>query len=331
MWKYLLRRFLSMLFTVWVISMISFALIQLPPGDYVTSLVNQLVATSSGASTLSSEYIAQIRETYGFNQPMYVQYFKWIGKILTRGEFGYSFVYKRDAAVMITERLPMSFALSFSSLILIWVVALPIGIYTAVRQYSLGDYIFSFVGYIGLAVPNFLLALILLFVTYKYFDQAMIGLFSQEYASAPWSMAKFADMLRHLWIPALIIGLGGTAGLIRTMRANLLDELNKPYVETARAKGLSEGRLLWKYPVRHALNPFISTIGWALPGLIAGDVIVSIVLNLPTSGPVLYNALTAQDMYVAAGFILMLSTLTVIGTFVSDILLAVLDPRIRLQ
>jgi len=331
MWKYLLRRFLSMLLTVWVISILSFALIQLPPGDYVTSLVNQLVAASSGASTISSEYIAQIRESYGFDQPMYVQYFKWIWKIVTRGEFGYSFVYKRDAAVMITERLPMTFALSFSSFILVWVIALPIGIYSAVRQYSIGDYFFSFIGFIGVAVPNFLIALVLLFITYKYFDQAMIGLFSEEYASAPWNMAKFIDMLKHLWIPALMIGLGGTAGLIRTMRANLLDELNKPYVETARAKGLSEGRLLWKYPVRHAMNPFISTIGWVLPGLIAGDVIVSIVLNLPTSGPVLYNALTAQDMYVAAGFILVLSVLTVIGTFVSDILLAVLDPRIRLQ
>jgi peptide/nickel transport system permease protein len=331
MWRYLFRRFLSMLFTVWVISMISFALIQLPPGDYVTNLVNQLVATSAGASTMSSEYIAQLREMYGFNQPMYVQYFKWIGKILTRGEFGYSFVYKRDAAVMIVERLPMTFALSFSSFILVWVISLPIGIYSAVRQYSLGDYFFSFIGFIGLAVPNFLLALILLFISYKYFNQAMIGLFSQEFASAPWSMAKFIDMLKHLWIPALMIGLGGTAGLIRTMRANLLDELNKPYVETARSKGLSERRLLLKYPVRHAMNPFISTIGWTLPGLIAGDVIVSIVLNLPTSGPVLYNALTAQDMYVAAGFILVLSVLTVIGTFVSDVLLAVLDPRIRLQ
>jgi len=331
MWKYLSRRFLSMLFTVWVISMLSFALIQLPPGDYVTDMVNRLVASSQGASTISSQYIEQLRESYGFNQPMYVQYFKWIGKILTKGEFGYSFVYKRDAVVMITERLPMSFALSFASMILVWAVALPIGIYSAVRQYSLGDYVFSFIGFIGLAVPNFLLALILLFITYKYFDQAMVGLFSQEFASAPWSMAKFADMLKHLWIPATIIGLGGTAGLIRTMRANLLDELNKPYVETARSKGLSERRLLWKYPVRHAMNPFISTIGWALPGLISGDLIVSIVLNLPTSGPVLFNALKAQDMYVAAGFILMLSTLTVIGTFVSDVLLALLDPRIRLQ
>ena len=331
MWKYLFRRFLSMLLTVWVISILSFALIQLPPGDYVSDLVDQLEAASAGGATISNEYIEQLRASYGLNQPMYVQYFKWLWKILAKGEFGYSFVYKRDAAVMITERLPMSFALSFSSFVLVWVIALPIGIYSAVRQYSIGDYFFSFLGFIGVAVPNFLIALILLFITYKYFDQAMIGLFSEEYASAPWSMAKFIDMLKHLWIPALMIGLGGTAGLIRTMRANLLDELNKPYVETARAKGLSEGRLLWKYPVRHAMNPFVSTIGWVLPGLIAGNVIVSIVLNLPTSGPVLYNALTAQDMYVAAGFILVLSVLTVIGTFVSDILLAVLDPRIRLQ
>jgi peptide/nickel transport system permease protein len=331
MWKYLLKRFSTMVFTVWIISIISFILIQLPPGDYVTELVQLLVATSAGASELSSEYEAQLREQYGLNQPMYIQYFKWIGRIVTRGEFGYSFVYRRDAKVMILERLPMTFALSFFSLIFIWVVALPIGILSAVRQYSLADYTFTFIGFIGLAVPNFLLALILLFISYKYFDQSMIGLFSEKYASAPWTMAKFLDFLKHLWIPVILIGMAGTAGLIRTMRANLLDELNKPYVETARAKGLSEMRLLWKYPVRHAMNPFISTIGWALPGLVAGEVLVSIVLNLPTSGPVLYNSLTAEDMYVAAGFILLLSALTVIGTFISDIALAFLDPRIRLQ
>lgn len=330
MWFYLLRRFFYMLFTVWVISMIAFAVIQLPPGDYVTTIVDRLIATSGGEG-LNPEYEAQLRELYGLDQPMYVQYFKWVGNIITKGQFGYSFVYRRDTIEMITERLPMTFALSLSSLIFVWVAALPIGIYSAVRQYSLGDYFFTFLGFIGLAVPNFLLALVLLFISYKYFDQAMIGLFSQEYASAPWSAAKFVDMLKHLWIPVIIIGMGGTAGLIRTMRANLLDELNKPYVETARAKGLSENRLLWKYPVRHAMNPFISTIGWALPGLVAGEVIVSIVLNLPTSGPVLFNSITAQDMYVAAGFILLLSVLTVIGTFISDVLLAVLDPRIRLD
>lgn len=329
MWRYLLRRTFYMLFTVWVISVISFVVIQLPPGDYVTTLTSQMV--SLGGRELTPEYAEQLRELYGLNEPMYVQYFKWISNILFRGQFGYSFIYKRDAAELITERMPMTFALSFSSFILIWVIALPIGIYSAVRQYSIGDYIFTFLGFIGLAVPSFLLALILLFVSQKYYGQAMIGLFSQEYADAPWTWAKFVDMLKHLWIPALLIGLSGAAGLIRTMRANLLDELHRPYVGTARAKGLSETRLLLKYPVRHALNPFVSTIGWVLPSLVAGEVIVAIVLNLPTSGPVLYQALQSQDMYVAAGFILLLSVLTVIGTFVSDILLVILDPRLRLE
>jgi len=329
MWKYLLRRTGYMVFTVWVISIISFVVIQLPPGDYVTNLINQMI--SAGGEALPSDYEMQLREVYGLNDPMYVQYFKWISRIIIKGEFGYSLVYKRDAMELITERLPMTFALSFGSFLFVWAVAFPIGVFSAVKKYSIGDYIFTFIGFIGLAVPNFLLALIFLFLSYRYFDQAMIGLFSLEFADAPWSWAKFMDLLQHLWIPVILIGMGGTAGLIRTMRANLLDELNKPYVETARSKGLSELKLLMKYPVRHALTPFVSTIGWTLPGLIAGEVIVSIVLNLPTSGPVLYNALRSQDMYVAAGFILLLSTLTVIGTFVSDVLLAVLDPRIRLE
>ena len=329
MWKYLIRRTLYMLFTVWVITLISFAVIQLPPGDYVTGLMDQMRSISGRALTPETEQ--QLRETYGLNEPMYVQYYKWITNIVFKGKFGYSLVYKRDTIELITERLPMTFALSFASLMFIWILALPIGIYSAVRQYSIPDYIFTFIGFIGVAVPSFLLALICMFIAYKYFGQAAIGLFSQKFADAPWSWAKFVDLLQHLWIPVILIGLGGTAGLIRTMRANLLDELKKPYVETARAKGLSELRLLIKYPVRHAMNPFISTIGWILPSLVAGEVLVAIVLNLPTSGPVLYRALTQQDQYVAAGFILLLSTLTVIGTFISDILLAVLDPRIRLE
>lgn len=329
MWQYIARRLTYMLFTVWLISLVTFAVIQLPPGDYVTSMISQML--SSGARELDPEYEAALREQYGLNQPMYVQYYKWVRNIVVHGDFGYSFVYKRDTMELITERLPMTFAISSFSVIFIWVVALPIGIYSAVRKYSIADYAFTFIGFIGLAVPNFLFALVLMFLSYKYLDQAMIGLFSRQYESAPWSLGKFLDMLKHLWTPVIIIGLAGTAGLIRTMRANLLDELNKPYVDTARAKGLSELRLLWKYPVRHALNPFISTVGWVLPGLIAGEVIVSIVLNLPTSGPIIYNSLLQQDMYVAAGFILVLSTLTVIGTFISDLLLAWLDPRIRLQ
>lgn len=328
MWKYLLRRTLYAIFTVWVITLISFAVIQLPPGDYVTNLMSQMTRISGVQP--SPEYQAQIREQYGLNEPMYVQYFKWMRNIL-KGKFGDSFVYRRDAIELIIERLPMTFALSFFSLLLIWIIALPIGIYSAVRQYSLGDYVFTFVGFIGIAIPNFLLALICMFASYKFGGEAIIGLFSPEIADAPWSWTKFVDLLQHLWVPVVVIGLGGTAGLIRTMRANLLDELKKPYVETARAKGMPELRLLMKYPVRHAMNPFVSTIGWILPSLIAGEVIVAIVLNLPTSGPILYDALKNQDQYVAAGFILMLSVLTVIGTFLSDLLLAALDPRIRLE
>jgi peptide/nickel transport system permease protein len=285
---------------------------------------------SAGAAEIPPEFEAQMRRIYGLDQPIYMQYFKWIRNIVLKGEFGYSFTYQRDARTIIVERLPMSFALAFSSMLFVWAVAMPIGIYSAVRQYSAADYAASFLGFIGLAVPNFLLALIFLFITYKYMGQAMIGLFSQQYADAPWSWAKVLDLLKHLWIPMIIIGTGGTAGLIRTMRANLLDELHKPYVVTARSKGLTERKVIFKYPVRVALNPFVSTVGWALPGLISGTTIVSIVLGLQTTGPLMLRALQAQDMYLAASFLLLLSALTVIGTFISDILLAWLDPRIRL-
>jgi peptide/nickel transport system permease protein len=329
MWKYLLRRFAYMAFTVWVISVISFVVIQLPPGDFVTNLMSQMLA--SGASEIPTDFEESMRELYGLNQPMYVQYFKWVRNIFLKGDFGYSYVYRKDTAELIGERLPLTLAVSSASVLFIWIVALPIGIYSAVKQYSVSDYTFTFLGFIGLATPNFLLALIFMFISYRYFGQAMIGLFSQQFADAPWSFAKFVDLLKHLWIPVIIVGTSGTAGLIRTMRANLLDELNKPYVETARAKGLSEAKLLWKYPVRHALNPFVSTVGLTLPGLISGAALTAIVLNLPTAGPILLGSLMSQDMYVAASFILLLSVLTVIGIFISDFLLAWLDPRIRLE
>ncbi len=318
-----------MALTVWIITIVAFAVIQLPPGDYVTNLVSEMLA--QGADEIPPEIIAQLRETYGLNDTLPEQYIKWIRNIVTNGDFGYSLTFRRDAGEIIFERLPMTFALTLTSVVFIWIVALPVGIYSAVRKYSLGDYIVTFLCMIGLAVPNFLFALILMYISYRYFGYALGGLFSEQYANAPWSGEKVIDLLKHLWIPVLIIGTAGTAGLIRTMRANLLDELNRPYVDTARAKGMSEWRLLWKYPVRYALNPFVSTIGWVLPGLVAGEVIVSIVLNLPTSGPVLLNALLQQDMFVAAGFILMLSSLTVVGTFLSDMLLVMLDPRIRLE
>lgn len=318
-----------MLFTVWVITIISFWVIQLPPGDYVTQIVTEMMG--QGTDRIDPVIIEQLRDQYGLNDPVYVQYFKWIRNIVTEGDFGYSLALKRDAKELILERLPMTFLVTSSTILFVWFVALPIGVFSAVKKYSIGDYIVTFIGFIGLATPNFLFALILMYISYKYGGNALIGLFSPEYVSAPWSWGKFVDLLQHMLIPMIIIGTSFTAGLIRTMRANLLDELNRPYVDAARAKGLSETRLLWKYPVRYALNPFISTIGWSLPGLVAGEVIVSIVLNLPTSGPVLFNALLEQDMYVAAGFILVLSALTVIGTFISDVLLALLDPRIRLE
>jgi peptide/nickel transport system permease protein len=327
--RFIVKRFVYMIFTVWIITLVSFIVIQLPPGDYVSNLLSDLVA--QGADEIPQEVIAQIRAQYGLDQPMYVQYLKWLRNVFLKGNFGYSFTFQRDAGEIIGERLPMSMTISLGSVLFIWIVALPSGVYSAVNKYTIGDHIATFLGFIGLAVPNFLLALLLLYLSYRYSGQALLGLYSPEYVDAPWSVGKFLDLLKHLWIPIIILGTAGTAGLIRTMRANLLDELNKPYVDTARAKGLRERHLLWKYPVRHALNPFISTIGWVLPGLVAGEVIVSIVLNLPTSGPVLFNALLAQDMYVASGFILVLSTLTVIGTFLSDLALAWLDPRIRLE
>jgi peptide/nickel transport system permease protein len=327
--KFLARRLIYMSFTVWIITLIAFLVIQLPPGDYVTNLVSEMMA--QGTDKIDPAIIEQLRDQYGLNDPVYVQYFKWIRNIVTKGDFGYSLTFKRDAVELIMERLPMTFILTSASVLFVWVVALPIGVFSAVNKYSFADYIATFIGFIGLATPNFLFALILMYLSYRYGGRALIGLFSEQYASAAWSWGKFLDLLKHLFIPVIIIGTSHTAGLIRTMRANLLDELNRPYVDAARAKGLSETRLLWKYPVRYALNPFVSTVGWVLPGLVAGEVIVSIVLNLPTSGPVLFNALKDQDMYVAAGFILVLSTLTVIGTFISDVLLALLDPRIRLE
>ncbi len=327
MWKFILRRLAYAGFAVLAISMISFAVIQLPPGDYITDMINR-TRQQSGKTDAAAEQL--LREAYGFDEPMYVQYVKWMTNIVTKGEFGYSFFLKRDAGEIIAERMPMTVAMVLGSFMLTWAIALPLGIYAAVKKYSIFDYGAGFIGFFGLAVPSFVLAIVLLYFTYVTFGRASIGLFSPEFVDAPWSAAKFIDLLKHLWVPALLAAVTGIGALTQTMRANLLDELNKPYVNTARSKGLSEARLLWKYPVRHALNPFVSTIGWLLPALISGNVIISIVLNLPTAGSQMYQALLQQDQYVAAGFILVLSTLTVIGTFVSDLLLAWLDPRIRM-
>lgn len=330
MWRYVLYRLGYALISIVVISMIAFAVIQLPPGDYVTDMINRMRQSSSGSS-IDPTVEARLRELYGFNQPLPIQYMRWIGNIVFKGEFGYSFFLKRDAGEIIGERMPATIAMVLGSFVLTWAIALPLGVYAAVHKRSLFDYGATFIGFFGLAVPSFVLAIVLLYVTYRLFGRATIGLFSPELVDAPWSMAKLLDLLRHIWLPALLVAVTGIGALTQTMRANLLDELNKPYVNTARSKGLKESQLLWKYPVRHALNPFVSTIGWLLPTLISGDVIISIVLNLPTAGSLLFAALLQQDLYVAAGFILVLSTLTVIGTFISDLLLAWLDPRIRLS
>ena len=324
---YILRRLLIALGTVWVISVISFAIIQLPPGDYVTSYIAQLMATGT---LVTQEEAENLRIQYGLHQPLYAQYARWVWLML-QGNFGVSMEWQRPVLEVIGDRLLLTALLALAAVIFTWILAIPIGIYSAVRQYSIGDYVFTFIGFIGLAVPSFLLALVVMYLTFAYFGASIGGLFSTEYLDAPWSLARVWDLCKHLWIPALILGTAGTAQLVRILRANLLDELRKPYVVTARAKGLSELKTILKYPVRVALNPFISTIGYTLPFLVSGSIIVSIVLSLPTVGPLLLKALIAQDMFLAGTIVLLLGLMTVIGTLISDILLVWIDPRIRLE
>ncbi len=326
MLRFILRRLVLMVPTLIAISIVSFAIIQLPPGDFLDSMLAEMEAQGEG---LDAQQVLAIRARYGLDDPVWTQYFKWIGGIVTQGDFGMSFEWKRPVSELLWDRLGLTVAVALAALVVTWIIAFPIGVYSAVRKYSIGDYLFTGFGMIGLATPSFLVALILMYVAFAYFGQSVGGLFSPEYRDAPWSWGKFTDLLAHIWIPLLVIATNGTAGLIRILRANLLDELHKPYVVTARAKGLSETRLLVKYPIRAALNPFVSSLGYVLVGLVSGEAIISVVLNLPTTGPLLLQALKAQDMYLAASFILMLSVITVIGTLISDILLAVLDPRIR--
>jgi len=326
MTKYIIKRILYMIPTLIGISMLSFFIIQLPPGDFLTA---KIAGMEEQGQTIDVATLNAMKARYGLDRPMIVRYWKWISGIIFRGDFGESFEWNRPVTQMIWGRLGLTFVLSLITLIFIWVIAFPVGIYSAVKKYSIGDYVFTFFGFIGLAIPNFLFALTLMYIAFSKFGLSVGGLFSPRYQEAAWSWTKFVDLMQHIWIPMIVLGLSGTASLIRTMRANLMDELKKPYVETARAKGLTENRLLIKYPVRVALNPFISTVGWILPTLVSGSTVVSIVLNLPTTGPLLLRSLQSQDMYLAGSFILMLSTLTVIGTLLSDILLAVVDPRIR--
>ena len=325
---FIAKRFLWMIPSLFAVSFLAFVLIQLPPGDYVTTYIATLAASNE---IVDQNTAAQLRERFGLGDPMLVQYFKWIWGILTRGDFGISFEWQQPVSDLIWERMALTLVLALSTLIATWAIALPIGVYSAVRKYSIGDYFFTAFTFFGLAVPSFLLALVLMYIAAVEFGQDVGGLFSPEYENASWSFAKMVDLFSHLWLPVIILAVSSTASLIRVMRANMLDELPKPYVTTARAKGLSEFRLLMKYPLMIALNPFISTIAWLLPNLISGSVVVAIVLNLPTAAPLLLQALMAQDMYLAGAFVLLICALTLIGSLISDILLALVDPRIRLE
>lgn len=329
MLRYIGRRVLILIPTVWAISLITFVIIQLPPGDYLTTVQASLAA--AGDRPLDAAELERLSERYGLGDPWYVQYWKWISNIVFHLDFGESFSYNRPVSELLMERLPLTVTLSLLTLVFIWAISFPIGVYSALRQYSITDYTFTFFGYLGLAVPNFLIALVLMWIGLTYFGQSVGGLFSPEYRDAPWSMAKAVDLLAHLWIPIVIWGTAGTAGNIRVLRANLLDELRKPYVSAGRARGMRRTRLTIKYPVRAAMNPFFSTIGWILPGLIAADAITSQVLNLNTTGPLLLNALMSQDMYLAGSILLISAVLVVIGTLISDLALAWLDPRVRLR
>ena len=319
------RRVVLALPTLLFISIVSFAIIQLPPGDFVTTRVSQWIAQGE---SVDAETESMLRARYGVDQPVAMQYLKWLRNLI-RGDLGVSWAWAKPVGELVAERLPWSLLVSCISLVFVYLVAIPIGVLSATRQYTLSDYAFTFVGFVGLAIPNFLFALIFLWLFFLATGNSAVGLFSREYLSAPWSVGRVLDLLKHLIIPVIIVGTAGTASLIRVMRANLLDELKKQYVIVARAKGLAEGRLLFRYPVRMAINPIVSTVGWTLPALVNGELLTSIVLGLPTLAPVLLQSLLTEDLYLAGSIIFILSILTVVGTLLSDLLLVWADPRIR--
>lgn len=327
MLRYIAHRLLIMAPTLIAISFIVFVVIQLPPGDYLTTLIEELRELGEPADL---KQIEALREEYGLDQPFLIQYFDWVAG-LVQGDLGYSFEYEQPVADVVGDRLWLSFIVSVATIIFTWIVAFPIGVYSATHQYSWADNSLTFIGFLGLATPNFLLALVMVYFANVWFGTEIGGLMDERYIGKPWSWGKIVSVLEHLWIPVIVIGTSGTAGMIRRLRANLLDELQKQYVVTGRAKGLPRFRLLVKYPLRMSLNPFISDIGDLLPQVISGAVIVSVVLNLPTTGKMLYEALLSQDMYLAGSFLMFLALLTVLGVLVSDLALALLDPRIRLQ
>ena len=329
MGRYVIRRIALAVPMLFLLSVVTFLIIQAPPGDFLTTVMRG--GSAGGFARYDPAYIEALRRQYGLDRPLYVQYYKWIGNIVLHGNFGVSLEWRRPVSDLLRDRLPYTVAVAGTALIFTWIIAIPIGIFSAVKQYSIFDYLFTGVGFLGLATPNFLVALFLLYMIFSLTGDVLAGLFSPEFITAPWSLARVVDLLKHLWLPGLIVGTSQTAYLVRIMRNNLLDELNKPYVEAARARGMPEWRLVLKYPVRMAFSPFISTVGWTLPALISGEIIVSVVLSLPTMGPLLLEAMIAQDMYVAGAVILIIGTLTIVGTLISDILLAWQDPRIRIK
>lgn len=323
---YIVRRVLMLIPILVLMSMVAFFLIQLPPGDYVSFRIQQL--KMSGVE-VSEDEAERLKIQFGLDKPPIARYVWWVSGIVLRGNWGWSLQWNKSVNEILQERIPMTVVISLSALLLSWAIAIPIGIYSATHQYSLLDYLFTFLGFIGVATPGFLLALIVAWFVFSQLGFSVLGLFSKEFLDAPWSTAKFVDLLKHIWLPLILVGMGNTAATIRVVRNNLLDELNKQYVITARAKGLSEWRLLLKYPVRMAINPLLSTVSWVLPGLVSGTVLIDIVLSLQTVGPVLLRATLAQDMYLAGAIVLILSALTVIGALLGDILLVLVDPRIR--
>ncbi len=326
MLTFIVRRLATFIPMMFLMSVVAFALIQAPPGDFLSDYVVQLQNQGEFADPGELE---SLRKQYGLGEPMYIQYAKWVWGVM-RWDFGKSLEMRVSVNDLINERLSLTIILGLFTVVFTWTLAIPIGIFSAVRQYSWIDYIFTFFSYLGVGTPNFLLALVIMWMVFAYFGMSITGLFSPDYVEAPWSVGKVIDMLKHIWVPMLILGTDGTARLTRIMRANLLDELNKPYVETARAKGLPEWQLIMRYPVRIAVNPIVSTIGWTLPQLFSGSLIVATVMSLPTLGPLLLRALYTQDMFLAGSIILILTALTLIGTLISDVVLALIDPRIRI-
>jgi len=325
--RYIARRLMLLPLLMLLYSFVIFVIIQAPPGDFLTSYIAVL---SASGSSITAEQVAGLRAQYGLDQPFIVQYLRWVANLL-QGDLGLSLENQRPNLGLITDVLGLTVALALMSFVLTWAIAVPAGIYSAMHQRSLIDHTISVINYIGVATPNFMLALVLMWVAFAYFGISVTGLFSPEFVDAPWSVARVLDLMAHIWLPALVLGIAGTARLTRIMRANLLDELNKPYVVTARAKGMKEWRLVLRYPVRLALNPLVSTIGWYLPQLFSGSLIVATVMNLPNIGPLLLRSLINRDMYLAGSILLIYSFLTIVGTLLSDILLALLDPRIRME